>query len=172
MGKPDSIFLIGPMGVGKTTIGRRLAKELGKEFLDSDQEIEERTGVEISLIFELEGEAGFRRRESRMIEELTRRPGTVLATGGGAVLDPVNRRLLRERGHVVYLHAPFRLLLRRTARDSRRPLLQTANPAARLRRIIAEREPLYSETAHRKVETGRRNIRRVVEEIISGYEKG
>ena len=172
MSKPDRIFLIGPMGVGKTTIGRRLAAELDKQFVDSDHEIEERTGVDIPLIFELEGEAGFRSRESRVVDELTQRPGVVLATGGGAVLDPASRQRLRERGYVVYLHAPLRLLLRRTARDSKRPLLQQAtDPSARMRQVITQREPLYNETAHLKVETGRHNIRKVVQRIVSSYEK-
>ena len=171
MNRPDRIFLIGPMGVGKTTVGRRLAASLDKEFVDSDHEIEERTGVNIPLIFELEGEAGFRSRESRMLDELTQRPGIVLATGGGAILDPVSRQRLRERGYVVYLHAPLRLLLQRTARDSKRPLLATPDRAARMRQIIAEREPLYGETAHLKVETGRHNIRKVVQRIVSSYEK-
>ncbi len=173
MNRPDRIFLVGPMGVGKTTIGRRLAAVLEKQFVDSDHEIEERTGVDIPLIFELEGEEGFRGRESRMLDELTQRPGIVLATGGGAVLDPASRQHLRERGYVVYLHAPLRLLLQRTARDNRRPLLMdTADRAARMRQIMEQRQPLYEEIAHLKVETGRRNIRRVVQRIVSSYEKG
>jgi len=169
MDRTDRIFLVGPMGVGKTTIGRRLAAALSKTFVDSDHEIEKRTGVDIPLIFELEGEAGFRHRERKMIDELTRRPAIVLATGGGAVLDPRNRSHLRERGLVVYLHASLDHLLRRTARDKKRPLLQTENPRARLRQILEQREPLYKEIADFEVSTGGRNVRKVVREILSLY---
>ncbi len=169
MDKPDRIFLIGPMGVGKTTIGRRLASALAKTFVDSDHEIEKRTGVDIPLIFELEGEAGFRRRESKVIDELTRRPAVVLATGGGAVLDPANRKHLRERGYVIYLHASIEHLLQRTARDKKRPLLQTEDPRARLQQILEQREPLYREIADLEVATGGRNVRKVVREILSHY---
>ncbi len=169
MEKPDRIILVGPMGVGKTTIGRRVAAALDKTFVDSDQEIEKRTGVDIPLIFELEGEAGFRHRESKVIDELTRRPGIVLATGGGAVLDPLNRRHFRQRGFVIYLYASIDLLLQRTARDKKRPLLQTQDPRARLQEILVEREPLYNEIADLKVETGGRNIRKVVREILSSF---
>jgi len=169
MEKPDRIILVGPMGVGKTTIGRRLAVALDKTFVDSDQEIEKRTGVDIPLIFELEGEAGFRRRESKMLDELTCRPDIVLATGGGAVLDPVNRQRFRQRGFVVYLYAPIEKLLQRTVRDKKRPLLQTQDPRARLQEIMAEREPLYNEIADLQIETGRRNINRVVREIVSSF---
>ena len=167
MEKPDRIILVGPMGVGKTTIGRRLATVLDKKFVDSDREIEKRTGVDIPLIFELEGEDGFRRRESRIIDELTRRSGIVLATGGGAVLDPENRRHFRERGFIIYLYASIDHLLQRTARDKKRPLLQTPNPRARLQQIMLQREPLYNDIADLKVETGGRNIRKVVREIVS-----
>ncbi len=169
MAEPDRIILVGPMGVGKTTIGRRLAATLGKTFMDSDQEIEKRTGVDIPLIFELEGEAGFRRRESRVVEELTRYPNIVLATGGGAVLDPGNREYFRQRGFVIYLYATIEQLLQRTARDKKRPLLQTQNPRTRLQEIMAEREPLYNEIADLKIETGRDNIRKVVRKIISSF---
>lgn len=161
-----NIFLIGPMGAGKTTIGRALAEALGLEFLDSDQEIERRCGCDIPWIFDVEGEAGFRRREREVIEELTAREGIVLATGGGAVLSPENRARLRERGRVIYLEAPLDALVERTARDRNRPLLQTEDPAARLAAILAEREPLYRESADLVVGTDRRPIRRVVGEIL------
>ncbi len=167
MDKPDKIVLVGPMGVGKTTIGRRLASVLDKTFVDSDREIEKRTGVDISLIFEIEGEAGFRSRESKIVDELTQRPGIVLATGGGAVLDPENRQRFRQRGFVIYLHASINHLLQRTAHDKKRPLLQTQDPRNRLQGILAEREPLYNEIADLKIETGGRNIRKVVREIVS-----
>ncbi len=150
---PRRIFLIGPMGAGKTTLGQQLARALGLRFLDSDRALEERTGATIPLIFELEGEEGFRRREARLIDELTRENDIVLATGGGAVLREENRRALRDRGLVIYLHAPLERLLERTRRDRNRPLLQTDDPAARLREILREREPLYRETAHITVET-------------------
>lgn len=157
--KPDNIFLVGPMGAGKTTIGRQLAKSLGLDFVDSDHEIENRTGVGIPLIFEVEGEAGFRRREREMIDELTRRGNIVLATGGGAVLDAANRAHLSARGQVVYLHASLEHLLKRTAKDRNRPLLQTDNPRARLQQILEQRDPLYREIADLVVETDRGGAR-------------
>lgn len=163
---PENIYVVGPMGAGKTTVGRQLAKALHKKFLDSDRELEERTGASVSLIFELEGEAGFRKRETRMIEELTERQGVVLATGGGAVLDPANRTRLGSRGFVIYLHAPLELLLDRTVRDRNRPLLQTDDPEARLSSLLAERDPLYRELADMVVETNKRSARHVVKEIL------
>ena len=130
------------MGAGKTTVGRRLAKSLDKQFLDCDRELEERTGASISLIFELEGEEGFRRRERDMLDELSARSGIVLATGGGAVLDAENRARLRSRGFAIYLDAPLDLLTERTGRDRSRPLLDTDDPRATLARILSERDPL------------------------------
>jgi shikimate kinase len=162
-----NLFLVGPMGAGKTTIGRRLAGTLGKEFCDSDREIERRTGASISLIFELEGEAGFRTRERAVIDELTGLSDIVLATGGGAVLVPENRRALISRGRVIYLHAPLEKLIQRTARDRTRPLLQTADRAGRLRQIMAERDPLYRQVADLVVETGDQKVQRVVRDILS-----
>ena len=129
------------MGAGKSTIGRHLAKSLGLEFVDSDHEIERRTGASIPLIFDVEGEAGFRQREKKIIDELSRRDGIVLATGGGVVLDPDNRAWLRERGQVVYLYATVEQLLTRTAKDRNRPLLQTADPRARLQELLEVRDP-------------------------------
>lgn len=159
LSKPDNIFLIGPMGAGKTTIGRQLAKALGLEFMDSDHEIEHRTGASISLIFEVEGEQGFRRREREVIDDLTQRSGMVLATGGGAVLDPANRTHLAGRGQVVYLRASLEHLLKRTAKDRNRPLLQTEDPRARLQQILEVRDPLYREVADLVVETDRCSVR-------------
>jgi shikimate kinase len=161
------VFLVGPMGSGKSTVGRQLAALLGKEFLDSDHEIERRTGASIPLIFEIEGEAGFRRREQQLIEELTRRPNIVLATGGGAVLAEDNRRALRERGTVVYLHAELDTLIERTRRDRHRPLLQTADPRGKMAEILAQREPLYRRTAHLVVHTGERGAAAVAREIAA-----
>lgn len=161
-----NIFLIGPMGAGKTTIGRGVAKTLKMEFLDSDREIEERTGASIPLIFELEGEAGFRARESVVIDDLSRRTGIVLATGGGAILDPKNRNCLAARGFVIYLHAALETLFKRTARDHHRPLLQTDDPAARLAQLVKQRDPLYREIADLIIETGERAAGSVVRDIV------
>lgn len=162
----NNIFLIGLMGAGKTTIGRQLAQALGKEFIDSDHEIEARTGVNIPLIFELEGERGFREREAAVIDELTARDNVVLATGGGAVLYEENRQHLKERGTVIYLQASVEQLLERTRKDRNRPLLQTADPEARLQALLTEREPLYLELADRVVRTGQGSVRSVVESIL------
>ncbi len=142
------------MGAGKTTVGRQLARAVGREFVDLDHEIEARCGVKVSLIFEIEGEAGFRRRESQLIDEYTRRRNIVLATGGGAVIRPENRRCLRERGVVVYLRASAGELYRRVAREHSRPLLQTDDPRARIVSLLAARGPLYDEVAHITFETG------------------
>ena len=160
-----NVFLVGPMGAGKSTIGRHLARVLGQRFVDADREIEARTGASISLIFDLEGEAGFRRRESAVIAELAASDGLVVATGGGAVLDPANRAALRQRGTVVYLHAPLEVLVRRTHRDRDRPLLQTADPQASLERIVRDRDPLYREVADLVIETDHRSVPSVVSEV-------
>ncbi|HEX4873191.1 MAG TPA: shikimate kinase AroK [Nevskiaceae bacterium] len=161
-----NIFLVGPMGAGKTTIGRRLAETRGLCFVDSDLEIESRTGVDIPYIFEKEGEAGFRRRERQMIAELTQRSGIVLATGGGAILDPDNRQHLAARGWVVYLHASVDQQEQRTARTDGRPLLQ--NVASRrevLERLFLQRDPLYREIADLVIETDGRNARQLARDI-------
>lgn len=141
------------MGVGKTAVGRQLARVLGREFIDSDREIERHAGATVSLIFELEGESGFRRRERSMIHRLTRREGIILATGGGAVLNRKNRANLSRRGIVVYLHAPIPRLMERTAGNQNRPLLQTADPYGRLAEIVKERDPLYRRVADLIVDT-------------------
>jgi shikimate kinase len=161
------IFLVGPMGAGKTTIGRQLATTLHKVFKDSDHEIVRRTGANIPLIFEIEGEEGFRRRESEVIEALTREEDLVLATGGGAVLRPENREWLASRGTVVYLYGSIEQLLARTSRDRNRPLLQTSDPRARIEELLATRDPLYRETADMIVYTDDRSVRSVVKEITT-----
>lgn len=148
MEKNRNIYLIGLMGAGKTTVGRQLAKRLGRPFFDSDHEIVERTGVPIPTIFEIEGEEGFRRREMQTIHELTAGSDIVLATGGGAVIKPENRDRLRETGWVVYLDVPPLQLFERTRHDRNRPLLQVEDPLARLEALHAVRDPLYRETAH------------------------
>jgi shikimate kinase len=143
----DNVFLIGPMGSGKTTIGQRLAGLLGLEFLDCDRELEARTGASVSLIFDVEGEQGFRSRETQMLEELAARDGIVLATGGGVVINAVNREILRRRGLVVYLKTSVEQQLKRLARDRSRPLLQTPDRRERLQRLAEQRNALYEEIA-------------------------
>jgi shikimate kinase len=143
-----NVYLVGLMGAGKTTVGRQLAKRLHRRFLDSDHEIEARTGVRIPVIFEIEGEAGFRKRESQVLAELAQEADLVLATGGGAVLAPQNRDCLRDSGVVVYLCATPEVLFERTRHDRNRPLLQVDNPLAKLRELFAQRDPLYRATAH------------------------
>ena len=149
-------ILVGPMGAGKSTIGRLLAKELGLPFKDSDKEIEERTGASIPLIFDVEGEAGFRDREQAVIAELCEQQGVVLATGGGAVLRGENRQAMSQGAVVIYLHASVEHQLARTARDRNRPLLQTENPAQVLTDLLALRDPLYREIATLIIETDTR----------------
>ena len=166
MNTPGSLFLTGPMGAGKSTIGRQLAKQLGMPFHDSDHEVELRTGVDIPLIFELEGEAGFRKREAVVIDELTRLPNIILATGGGAVLDPANREHLKTRGRVIYLHATVNQQLKRTQKDRNRPLLQTENPRAKLEELMSIRDPLYREIASLVIETDGMRVRDVVRKIM------
>jgi shikimate kinase len=164
-------FLVGPMGAGKSTIGRQLARCLKLKFIDSDREIEIRTGVDIPLIFELEGESGFRKRERKVIDELTARPGTILATGGGAVMDKLNRQRLASRGHVIYLHTSVEQQLRRTAHDRNRPLLQTADPKQKLQELMALRDPLYREIADWVIETDGCRVRDVVQQIAHKIEQ-
>ncbi len=170
----QNIFLVGPMGVGKTTIGRQLAHLLGYEFIDSDREIEQRTGASIPWIFDMEGEEGFRRREHAMIDELTMRKAIVLATGGGAVIKPENRDFLKQRGIVVYLKAELDELLARTRNDKNRPLLQTEDPRARLQALIAQREPWYIETADIVFDTQHQNIKsaaKTLQRQLQSFEK-
>jgi shikimate kinase len=166
MGPRGNIFIVGPMGAGKTTVGKRLADLRGMNFLDSDHEIEARCGVDIAYIFEKEGEAGFRRREKQVIAELTGHSNTVLATGGGAILDPDNRQHLSARGFVVYLHASVNQQLARTARCENRPLLQAPNRRDVLAQLLEQREPLYREIADLVLESDGHNARWLVGEIV------
>lgn len=160
-----SIFLVGMMGAGKTSVGRVLARRLGKQFYDSDHEIERRTGVGIPVIFDIEGEAGFRAREHTVLSELTELKNIVLASGGGAVVDAENRRMLRERGTVVYLRGAVRELLNRTRHGKNRPLLQTEDPRARLKTLFEQRDPLYREVAHIVMETGSPSLSSLVNRL-------
>ena len=161
----SNIFLVGPMGAGKTTVGKRLAELRGMSFVDSDHAVEERTGVDIAFIFEKEGEAGFRKREKQVIAELTAGHNLVLATGGGAVLDADNRQHLAGRGFVVYLRASIDHQLRRTGRTESRPLLQTGNPRETLERLFTVRDPLYREVADLIVEADGANARMLAQDI-------
>ena len=167
MNYSGNVFLVGPMGVGKTTIGRVLADLLGLEFYDSDREIEASTGADIPWIFDVEGESGFRIRETRMLEQLTQKKNIVLATGGGAVMSAENREWLMARGVVVYLRAPISQQIERTSRDKTRPLLQTPNPEEKIRELMNIREPLYQEVADIVVDTYRRNPKTVSQDICS-----
>jgi len=155
------------MGAGKTTVGRQLARRLGKRFHDSDLEVEARTGVRVATIFEIEGEAGFRAREARMIEELTALDNVVLATGGGVVLDARNREHLAARGFVIYLRAQPRDLWSRMRQDRSRPLLQTADPLARLEELFRERDPLYRAVADLIVDTARQGPVPLVAQVLA-----
>ncbi|MBP9955815.1 shikimate kinase AroK [Geopseudomonas guangdongensis] len=166
-----NLILVGPMGAGKSTIGRLLAKELHLPFKDSDKEIEVRTGADIPWIFDVEGEAGFREREQAVLADLCREDGLVLATGGGAVLRAENRAALHAGGRVIYLHTSVEQQLERTARDRNRPLLRTANPGQVLRELLATRDPLYREIADVVIETDQRPPRMVVQEILSRLEQ-
>ena len=164
----ESIFLIGPMGAGKSTSGRLLARTLGMKFIDSDKVIETRTGASIPLIFEVEGESGFRQREKAVIDELTQQHGIVLATGGGSVLARENREALHNRGIVVYLFASVDHQMERTAHDQNRPLLQTTDRRGTLESLMQIRDPLYRQTAHLTIETDRLIPKFVVQRILRG----
>ena len=161
----SNVFLIGPMAVGKTTIGKQLAKRLQLTFVDSDQEIEKRTGASIRLIFDVEGESGFRDREEKVIAELTEMEGIVLATGGGAVLREENRRALRKHGTVVYLRASIESQLERTKSSRHRPLLETGDPRTALESLMVMRAPLYEGEADFIVDTDHLSAGRVARQI-------
>ncbi|MCU7814537.1 MAG: shikimate kinase AroK [Candidatus Thiodiazotropha sp. (ex Rostrolucina anterorostrata)] len=167
----QSLFLIGPMGAGKTTVGKQLAEHYRMEFIDSDHEIQRRTGVDIPTIFEFEGESGFRQREHTVIDELTSREDIVLATGGGAVIREDNRKSLSARGVVIYLHCSVQQQFERTHRDKNRPLLSTSDPMKKLTTLMAERDPLYRQTADILVSTEGRNTPSVVQDIRKQIEK-
>ncbi|WP_159874765.1 MULTISPECIES: shikimate kinase AroK [Aquitalea] len=161
-----NFFLVGLMGAGKTTVGRALARKTGKTFYDSDHEIEARTGVRVATIFEIEGELRFRDRESSVIADLARMNNIVLATGGGAVLRPENRAELSRHGVVIYLRASIDDLLARTMHDKNRPLLQTADPRAKLQSLLEQRDPLYREVADIVVDTSQQNVNLLVSRLL------
>ncbi len=161
-----NLYLVGPMGVGKTTIGRMLANKLGKSFVDLDEEIERRSGATIPWIFDVEGEAGFRRRESELLRELSTGTDRVLSTGGGVVLDPDNRRVMRASGLVVFLSASVEQLYQRTLKDRKRPLLQVPDRRQVIERLKRDRDPLYREAAHLVFEVGHRSSRAATEALL------
>jgi shikimate kinase len=165
MNKPKNLFLIGPMGAGKSAVGRQLARLLHLEFVDSDEEIEMRTGVDIPFIFEKEGEEGFRKREIKVIDKLSQREGVVLATGGGAIVDPESRNRLGARGFVIYLHTSVNQQLERTQKGRERPLLNNGDRGKILSDLMEQRDPLYREIADLIVETDGRKVQRVAHEI-------
>ena len=167
----QNIFLVGPMGSGKSTIGRQLATRLGKEFYDSDREIEARTGVDIALIFEIEGEQGFRKRETAMLEELAGLHDVIIATGGGVVLSADNRNLLNRSGTVVYLKSSPERLFERTARDKKRPLLNTEDRKLTIQKLLDDRNPLYEEVADIVISTDDEPIKLIVSNINQELEK-
>jgi shikimate kinase len=167
MAEKRNIFLVGPMGAGKSTIGRELAEKLHLEFFDSDHEIERRTGADIAWVFDLEGEEGFRKREETVIEDLSQRHGIVLATGGGSVISPQVRNHLSARGVVVYLETTIDKQVARTQRDRRRPLLQTSEePRTVLENLAVERNPLYEEIADVIVKTDDQSAKVVAHKIV------
>ena len=165
--KAQNIILIGPMGSGKSTIGNILAKKLNRDFQDSDHYIEKRTGVDIGRIFDIEGEIGFRDRESNALKQLLSTDSQVIATGGGSVLRKQNQNLLRSRGYIVFLDTTVNQQLQRLRRDKKRPLLQTENPRVRLEALFVERRPIYLDLADLAVETDRKQARKLASEIIN-----
>ncbi len=166
-----NLVLVGMMGAGKSTVGRLLARRLKRAFHDADQEIERRCGVRIPVIFEIEGEAGFRARETQVLAELCALEGIVLATGGGAVVAPRNRGLIAACGSVIYLHARPAELWHRVRQDRNRPLLFTADPRARLEQLYAERDPLYRELADVVLDTGRQSAQALARALLARLEQ-
>lgn len=164
---PERIVLVGPMGAGKSTIGRLLAKELGYRFLDSDKVIEERCGANIPWIFDVEGEEGFRRRESAILAELAQETGVVVATGGGAVVREENRRHLSQRAFIIYLKTSLEQQYDRTRKDRNRPLLQKPNPRAILETLFSERDPIYRDLANLVMHTDRKSPRLVARQLLN-----
>ena len=171
MKQSDNIFLVGMMGAGKTTVGKLIARRLKRRFVDSDQEIERRCGVRIPVIFDIEGEHGFRAREEQAVAELVTLEGVVLATGGGAVLSTENRRQLASRGTTIYLHARPEDLYRRLRHDKNRPLLNTPDPAQRLRDLYVQRDPLYRQVADIVLETGTQSVQALARELLAKIEE-
>lgn len=167
----NNIFIIGPMGSGKTTIGRQLARKLDRDFYDSDHEIEKKTGVDISLIFEIEGEEGFRQRESRMLAELALNEASVIATGGGSILREENRKCLRDNGLVLYLKSSVEMLFERTRKDKKRPLLNTEDKMRTIRELMQAREHLYEELADIVISTDNQPIKQIIEQVLEQIEK-
>ncbi len=161
-----NIILIGPMGSGKSTIGSILANQLGREFQDSDHYIEDRTGVDIACIFDIEGEQGFRDRESGALAELLSQNDRIIATGGGSVLRKENQRLLKQKGYIVFLDTTVNQQIRRLQRDKKRPLLQTKNPREKLETLWVERHPIYADLADLTIKTDKRVARKLVADII------
>lgn len=166
-----NIFLVGMMGAGKTTIGKALAARMKRRFVDTDRLLTERTGVPVSTIFEIEGETGFRRRESDVLHELVREPGCIIATGGGAILREESRRLMHDSGIVVYLRARPEHLWERLRHDTTRPLLATPDPRATLEALLAARDPLYRECAHLVVDTGLQSAASLVGRVAAALER-
>ena len=167
-----NLILVGMMGAGKTTVGRLLARRLKRAYYDSDEEVERRCGVRIPVIFDIEGEAGFRARESQAIAELCALEGIVLATGGGAVLAEANRRCMAARGTVVYLHAHPPQLWQRVRHDRNRPLLATPDPQGKLAELYALRDPLYREIADIVMDTGRQSVQTLARDLLARLESG
>ncbi len=170
MGK-QNVFLVGLMAVGKSTVGRLLAQQLGFSFLDTDHVIEERAGADVAWIFDVEGEQGFRDRETQVIDELSQLEGVVVATGGGAVLRECNRQMLAARGCVVYLDSPLERLLERTQKDKKRPLLKSGDPTETLARLRVEREPLYNEISDYRFLTDRQGPKLLARSIARRLEQ-
>jgi shikimate kinase len=171
MTRNRNIFLVGPMGAGKTTIGKMLAKSLSIPFIDSDKEIEQRTGVTIPMIFEYEGEAGFRKRESDVLGVLTEKSPIVLATGGGAVILPENQQMLKSRGFIVYLQCSVDRQLERTHKDTNRPLLKTPDPRAKLEELYKMRDPIYRSLADYVIDTGVYSSRSAARQIVRVFNR-
>jgi shikimate kinase len=169
--KTENIYLIGPMGVGKTTIGKKLSRKLGKRFFDSDREIEKTTGASISLIFDVEGEPGFREWETKILKTLAAEDNVVLATGGGAVLSEVNRRVLKKNGVVIHLDARPELIMKRTAYDTNRPLLATHDRFKTITDLLKVRKPIYDMTADYKIDVNKKSAARIITEICTLIEK-
>lgn len=166
----NAVFLVGPMGAGKSTIGKMLASELGLDFIDIDKEIEDRCGADIAWIFDVEGEEGFRTRETNVLADLASRQGAVIATGGGIVMKEKNRDILQAKGTVVYLETSVEVQVERTSKDRKRPLLQNDNPAAVLQSLMSIRDPLYRSVSDVIVSTNLNSPRLVVKEITDAVQ--